>query len=325
MGILDRINLLVRSNVNELMNRSDSPERTLDRSIQDMQGSIGEARAQLRVCEQNEARLLRQWERAREEALQWEDRAMQALRDGDESRARAHLVEKQRVQTRAEGLKRELEQQREYMADLNRSLDALQVKLDAARDSRRSFRSHLTEDRRDAPPPAEGGYTFPSFSDSAPPPSRGAAPPPSYSSPPPSYSSPPPSYSSPPSRPRSGDRSAFVFDEDLRREYPEEVFGAGETFAEFERIEGRVHRDAASASAAIEVDGILVEDPLRDDLEDRFRSLTTEHETRTALNDLKRRGDDPPRERRPSSPPAASAPRGDIDAIKRQLSEDIDW
>lgn len=71
MGILDRINLLVRSNVNELMNRSDSPERTLDRTIHDMQGSIGEARAQLRVCEQQEDRLLRQWEHAREEALEW--------------------------------------------------------------------------------------------------------------------------------------------------------------------------------------------------------------------------------------------------------------
>lgn len=250
---------------------------------------------------------------------------MHALRDGDEERARAHLVEKQRVQTRAQELKHKLEQQREYMADLNRSLDALQVKLDAARDSRRSFRSHLTEARRrdTGPPPATtdgpsagSGYTFPSFSDG---PSSSRSAPGAYR-----RSEPPRASSGRP--PRSGDRRSFVFDDDLRRDYPEEVFGGGETFAEFERVEGNIQRDAARTSAAIEVDGILVDDPLRDDLADRFRSLTREHESRSALDELKRRGasnEVPPRSapRASSSPP----PRGDIEDIKRQLSEDIDW
>jgi phage shock protein A len=210
MGILDRINTLIRANVNDLIQRADVPERALDRSIDDMQSSVAEARAQLRRGEQDEAQLHQQWRRAREESLEWEDKAMRALRDGDEGAARELLIVKKKVDRRADALRDELEQRRAFLADLARSLDALEVKLDAVRGRRHAIGRHVG-----APPPPTERPTLPFDQDA----------------------------------PSLRGRHALALDEDLRREMPEAAFGAERPFQEFDRIQDRVSRLEADAAA----------------------------------------------------------------------------
>ena len=219
MGILDRINLLIRSNVADLTRRSDSPDRALDRTIGEMESSLREARVQLSRCESAERSLHSKWRRTREEALDWEDKAMESLRLGDEERAREYLVEKHKIDGRSKQLKEELEQQREYIADLARSLDALNVKLESATGRRRAMTSHIddrvrTDDRRGSSS-SSPRYSFPqSWSDDD---------------------------STSGKRPAAGSsRRAFAFDEDLRRDYPEDVFGGQRAVRPFQR-HGRPH------------------------------------------------------------------------------------
>ncbi len=317
MGILDRINTLVRSNVNDLMRRADEPERALDGSIGEMERSIREARVQLRQCEQTEASLLRQLQRGRQESLEWEDKALEALRGGDENLARECLVIKKKVDARAGRLREELAQHRDYVADLARSLDALEVKLDAVRSRRHSISRHVGGESSASMPArgAErgGSYTFPDFSQGnassagdlrsghhsdrgragdsrrddydrsgsggharggA---SRGDAPRGDASR----GSSPGDRVGGSKRAGVGGDqwasqgRRAFVFDEEMRREYPEEVFDAGRPFAEFDRMQDRIEGMDARLEAERSLGGY--EDPLRDRLADRFRQLQSQH------------------------------------------------
>ena len=47
MGLLDRISMLVRSNVNDLMDRAENPEKTLDQVIRDMADAMTKAKSQV--------------------------------------------------------------------------------------------------------------------------------------------------------------------------------------------------------------------------------------------------------------------------------------
>lgn len=324
MSILDRINTLIRANINDLVHRADEPERVLDGSIRDMEASLKEARARLNQAARNEASLAHQWDRGREEALDWEDRAMTALRAGDESMARECLVMKKRVDARNARIKEELEQQRAYLADLSRSLDALQVKLDSVRSRRDSFSSHIrARPGAGQEPRATGNYTFNFDSD-------GPAPPPQSERRP---EAPRAEGSRPGMAPAedtfSRGRRAFLFDEDMRREHPEEVFDAARPFSVFEDMAERIGLDTARTSAAAELGGY--QDPLeaeRSALEERFRHLASERE----MSDLRRRAAEEPAPPAPRAtggdpaPPRASDTRqgGGLSDLRRRLAEELD-
>ena len=47
MGLLDRISMLVRSNVNEVLDRAENPEKTLDQIIRDMADAMQKAKSQV--------------------------------------------------------------------------------------------------------------------------------------------------------------------------------------------------------------------------------------------------------------------------------------
>lgn len=131
MSIIDRLNLLVRANLNESIGsgRSDSARSTFN----DMESSIRDARrelAQVRVGERQIIDLLRQ---ERERAEKWEDRAMLALRHGDEDLAREALVAKNRSVRELERLRDQLDGQRGHIRDIEKALEALEMKLDGAR------------------------------------------------------------------------------------------------------------------------------------------------------------------------------------------------
>ena len=47
MGILDRMNRLIRANVNDLIDRAEDPEKMIDQILRDMESNIVTARSQV--------------------------------------------------------------------------------------------------------------------------------------------------------------------------------------------------------------------------------------------------------------------------------------
>jgi len=142
MSILDRLNLLVRSNISDMRGSGQG-------TLRDMESSLRDARRELAQLRVNERKLVDQIREARQKAEQWEDRAMLALRSGNEDLAREALVVKNQHMRDAESLRDRLEGHRNTMRDIESSLEALEFKLEGTRSRYQSERRD-DRDRRDS-------------------------------------------------------------------------------------------------------------------------------------------------------------------------------
>ena len=126
MSLLDRLNLLIRSNLND-PGAPSSKGGTLGQ----MKSSLRDALSQLAQLRKDERELVDHIRQARARAEQWEDRALLALRHGDEQLAKEAIVVKNQALRQAQSVRDRLEDHRRYMHDIERSLEALQMKLES--------------------------------------------------------------------------------------------------------------------------------------------------------------------------------------------------
>lgn len=151
MSILDRLNLLVRSNLNDL-----GPRSSYQNTLRDMESSLRDAQKQLATLRQNERQLVDQLRATSEKIDQWEERAIMALKNDSEDLAREAIIVKNETMREAERLREQLHGHRAYMQDMESSLEALRVKLDAARSrhsiDQRDSNSRDSSYRPSAPP-----------------------------------------------------------------------------------------------------------------------------------------------------------------------------
>lgn len=130
MSLINRLNRLVRANLNDLASRASGGGRVF-REVRD---SLREAKTQMVECRLTEKRLQAEYDSLLDQSYAWEDRAMLALRANDEELARRALGRKHDIDRRARAVKEQLDEQRAYLVDLDRSLEAIEVKLEALRE-----------------------------------------------------------------------------------------------------------------------------------------------------------------------------------------------
>lgn len=136
MSLLKRMSDLIRSNVNDVLDKAEDPRKILEQTILDMEAEHKKAKKMLL----DTLTLLKQSERQasahRDKSAEWEDKAMAALRAGQEELARQALGEKAKVEELHAETERGVLQQRTYTEELKRSLAQLEAKIDDARQKR---------------------------------------------------------------------------------------------------------------------------------------------------------------------------------------------
>ena len=146
MSILDRLNLLIRSNVNDSLGKTGrGPAR---RALSDMESSLREARRRQAELRRGEKQIVAQIREARDKADQWEDRAMLALRNDDEELAREALIVKNEAMKEAQKLRDQLDDHRAHIQDIERALEALEHKLEGTKNR---LQARSRGDQRDRP------------------------------------------------------------------------------------------------------------------------------------------------------------------------------
>ena len=80
MGIFARLATLIKSNLNDLISRSEDPEKMLNQVVIDMANQLIEAKKQVAVSIADEKRLYKQFENEKALAAEWEKKAMMAVR-----------------------------------------------------------------------------------------------------------------------------------------------------------------------------------------------------------------------------------------------------
>ena len=129
MGILGRMNDIVRSNLNELVAKAENPEKLLKQAILDMEEHIRKARKQVLDTIAAEKTLEKKRLAVLDNARRWERRAEMALRSGDEDLARQALLRKADQDATAETMEEQIKVQREYVGALKQSLASMEERL----------------------------------------------------------------------------------------------------------------------------------------------------------------------------------------------------
>lgn len=250
MSLLDRLNLLVRSELSDLRRRDSS------RGFSDMQSSLRDAKRQQIELRRAEKKLIEQIRAARQKADQWEERAVLALKNGDEDLAREALIVKNKALDEADRLRDELQEQRAYLKDISSALEALELKLSGAKSRIESER-----DSRSGAPREASSWDDEMKRRLK---SRGESPPAS------------------PTGSRSGARSSAP--DDL-----EDDFGTSRNFEEFDRMSSKINAMEADIDAMRELSGDDWLDPRRRELEDIFQNMEKKKRTNDDLSDLKKK------------------------------------
>mgnify|MGYP000911744799 CR=1 FL=1 len=136
MGLFSRLGTLIRSNINELINRAEDPEKMLNQVLVDMKQQLIEAKKQVAIAIADEKRIKKQWEQEAAKAAEWEKKAMLALKAGDETLARAALARKADHDEVANQLKDQWEAQKNSVEQLKGALRGLDSKIEEAKRKR---------------------------------------------------------------------------------------------------------------------------------------------------------------------------------------------
>ncbi len=257
MGILDRLNRLIRSNLGDAL--EGGGRGSFRSALKEMESSLREARRQQAEMRRDERDLIEAVREARDSADKWEERAMLALQNDDEDLAREALKEKNQALRKSDRLREELRDHRSHMEDIEASLEALEMKLQGQKRRLKEASS------RGDPPSRSGGRSDREERERR--------------------------WKERAARRDSGDRSA-----DVPQEPPTEhddVFDTDDEFETFDRMAGKIGAMEAEIEAMRELSSDEYGGSRRSRLEQIFRKM----EEQSGGRGRGRRGDDDPGDR----------------------------
>lgn len=137
MGIFTRLNDIISSNINAMLDKAEDPEKLVRLMIQEMEDTLVEIKASCAGVMATKKKVQRELEEALARAKQWGEKAQLAVNKGREDLAREALMEKRRYQERAGALEKELAQCDALIEQYQADMTQLEDKLSAAREKQR--------------------------------------------------------------------------------------------------------------------------------------------------------------------------------------------
>jgi phage shock protein A len=133
MGIFSRLAQLIKSNLNDLISRSEDPEKMLNQVVLEMNTQLTEAKKQVAASIADEKRLAKQLEQEQAKGAEWEQRAMMALRSGNEELAREALARKREHEQIYAAYQEQWTKQKASVEQLKKALRMLNDKIEEAK------------------------------------------------------------------------------------------------------------------------------------------------------------------------------------------------
>ena len=136
MPILEKIRRIFNSNINDLLDRVEDPEKILNQLLEDMQHELKEVKIQVAAAIRDGNKFEAQGKENLESAEKWEKRAIVFIQNGDDARAKEALRRKQSFDGLAESFREQFEAQQESVSVLKDGLATLEQKIEEAKNKR---------------------------------------------------------------------------------------------------------------------------------------------------------------------------------------------
>lgn len=132
MGIFDRLKTVISSNINDLINKAENPEKMLNQLIIDMNQQMLESKKAVAQAIADEKKLERELEEQKRQSQEWERKAIIAVKANRDDLAKEALARKQEADNYYQQLKPQWESQKAAVEKLKDTLRQLQNKIDEA-------------------------------------------------------------------------------------------------------------------------------------------------------------------------------------------------
>ena len=132
MGIFSRFRRMLKSNINDVISKSENPEKMLSQVIIDMNQQLIDSKKSVASSIADEKRLERQMRNNQSLAKEWEEKARLAVKAGKDDLAKEALVRKQEFDNLYNQYKPQWDTQHEAVEKLKHALRQLQQKIEEA-------------------------------------------------------------------------------------------------------------------------------------------------------------------------------------------------
>ncbi|MCM1227430.1 MAG: PspA/IM30 family protein [Clostridium sp.] len=166
MGIFSRIGDLLKSNINDLIDKAEDPEKMVKQIIIDMQEELNKSTQALGKAVSSERIAKKQYDDSARKSAEWENRAKTALAAGDETLAKKALENKVKADKETVQYKEMYDTISQQTETIRTQVDVLKSKLEEAK-SRQAMliaRSQMADTQKNLAK-ATGGFDTSSASD----------------------------------------------------------------------------------------------------------------------------------------------------------------
>lgn len=133
MGIFQRLSDLLKSNINDLIDKAEDPEKMVKQIILDMQKELNKSTQALGKAVASERMAEKQYQNSQQISADWESKAKAALAAGNTELAKKALAKKVKADEDTASYKEMYETISKQTADIKEQVETLKSKLDEAK------------------------------------------------------------------------------------------------------------------------------------------------------------------------------------------------
>ncbi len=133
-GIFERATTIIKSNVNELLEKFEDPEKMIDQTIIDATNEYAKAKEQALTTLASEKTELKKYQQDLEEADKWHNIAAKALKAGNEEDARSALENEQSARAKADAQKVSYEATKEAADTVRAKMTEMETQINQMKD-----------------------------------------------------------------------------------------------------------------------------------------------------------------------------------------------
>lgn len=133
MGIFQRLSDLLKSNINDLIDKAEDPEKMVKQIILDMQKELNKSTQALGKAVASERMAEKQYQNSQQISVDWESKAKAALAAGNTELAKKALAKKVKADEDTASYKEMYETISKQTADIKEQVETLKSKLDEAK------------------------------------------------------------------------------------------------------------------------------------------------------------------------------------------------
>ncbi len=156
MGFFKRLNTVIKSNLNSLLDQAEDPDKMIGQTVVDMEQASREARQDMVKALGTAKRLNKEADEVEETARTWEDKAVLALQNGDEALAREALRRKAKAEKEAQTIRGRAAREESNVDGMKTTLENVEEKIADLKARQHSLASDVRRARQ-APSTAPAG------------------------------------------------------------------------------------------------------------------------------------------------------------------------